>query len=398
MDIRPATLEDLDRLMRLEQQGFTGDRITRRQFRYLLSKARADTLVALESDGGGGVQTMLGYALVLYRQGTSMARLYSIAVDSNARGRGVGSALVAACENAARESDHAFLRLEIRTDNSQSIAMFERLGYRRFGQYDAYYDDGAGALRYQKSMARHPVPTDARIPYYRQTLDFTCGPAALMMAMARLDPALVPGRELELRLWREATTIFMTSGHGGCGPHGLALAATRRGFPVELYLSDDSTFLIDSVRSGEKKEVMRLVQQDMERELAERAVPIVHRPLALDALQSRFEEGAVPLVFISSYAILGERVPHWIVVTGFDEHFIYTHDPFVDVDRHETELDSINVPILRQRFERMARYGRAGVKATLLVLPGRVDRRCGVSAGGLAPAGSGAPLAERKDG
>ena len=386
METRIATLKDLDRLMRLEEQSFTGDRITRRQFRYLLSKARAEAIIAVESaalaDGASPAADdasgeILGYALLLYRQGTSMARLYSIAVDTNARGRGVGSLLVGASEDAARAADQAVLRLEIRTDNAASIALFERLGYRRFGQYDAYYEDGAGALRYQKSIAPHLGPADARTPYYRQTLDFTCGPAALIMAMAHLDATIEPDRALELRLWREATTIFMTSGHGGCGPHGLALAATRRGFPVELYLSDDSTFLVDSVRSAEKKEVMRLVQQDMEEELAERAVPVAHQPLPLEALRRRFDEGAVPLVFISSYAILGERVPHWIVVTGFDEHFVYCHDPFVDVDRHETELDSINVPILLRRFEKMARYGRAAVKATLLVLPGHIERRLG---------------------
>jgi hypothetical protein len=52
-----------------------------------------------------------------------------------------------------------------------------------------------------------------------------------MMAMKALDPAMELNRTLELRLWREATTIFMTSGHGGCGPYGLALSAYRRGFP-----------------------------------------------------------------------------------------------------------------------------------------------------------------------
>ncbi|MGE0311320.1 MAG: GNAT family N-acetyltransferase/peptidase C39 family protein [Lautropia sp.] len=380
MITRPATLEDLDSLMRLEEQGFTGDRISRRQFRYLLARAHADTVVVTEATGGPARPALLGYALVLYRQGTSMARLYSIAVDAGARGRGIGAALVEACEAAARESDHAFLRLEIRTDNAASIALFERLGYRRFGHFDDYYEDGAGALRYQKSLAPHLAPADARVPYYRQTLDFTCGPAALMMAMASLDPSIVPDRRLELRLWREATTIFMTAGHGGCGPHGLALAAARRGFPVELYLSDDGTFLIDSVRSAEKKEVMRLVQRDMEDELAEREVPVVHQALSLDALQSRFEAGAVPLVFVSSYAILGERVPHWVVVTGFDAHFVHAHDPYVDAARHETALDSIDVPILRRRFEKMARYGRAGVRATLLVLPGSVERRIGMRA------------------
>jgi hypothetical protein len=38
------------------------------------------------------------------------------------------------------------------------------------------------------------------------------------------------------------------------------------------------------------------------------------------------------LVLISSYRIYGERFPHWVVVTGFDAHYIYVHDPLVDVE------------------------------------------------------------------
>src|SRR3546814_2094248 len=44
-------------------------------------------------------------------------------------------------------------------------------------------------------------------------------------------------RALEIRIWREATTIFMTSGHGGCDPYGLAVAANRRGFHAKVYVS-----------------------------------------------------------------------------------------------------------------------------------------------------------------
>ena len=46
-----------------------------------------------------------------------------------------------------------------------------------------------------------------------------------------LDKTFEPTRIQEMQLWREATTIFMAAGHGGCSGQGLALAATRRGFP-----------------------------------------------------------------------------------------------------------------------------------------------------------------------
>ncbi|MCT7656069.1 peptidase C39 family protein [Oceanimonas sp. NS1] len=91
------------------------------------------------------------------------------------------------------------------------------------------------------------------MPYYRQTTEFTCGPASLMMALSALDATHHTQPDEELQLWREATTIFMTQGHGGCGPHGLALAAHRRGFAVELVLNQDGPLFINSVRSPDKK-------------------------------------------------------------------------------------------------------------------------------------------------
>ncbi|MDE2089748.1 MAG: peptidase C39 family protein, partial [Gammaproteobacteria bacterium] len=52
----------------------------------------------------------------------------------------------------------------------------------------------AQAAQVEKSLITPPH----RIPYYRQTLDFTCGPAALMMAMKALDSKLPFNRKLEL--------------------------------------------------------------------------------------------------------------------------------------------------------------------------------------------------------
>jgi ribosomal protein S18 acetylase RimI-like enzyme/predicted double-glycine peptidase len=366
--IRPAGLADLDALVALENESFTGDRITRRQFRYMLTKARADTLIA---EGGGA---LLGYVLLLYSRATSVARLYSIAVAAKARGRGVGQALVGAAEAAAWGKERAYVRLEIRRDNLASQRLFETCGYRRFGVLSDYYEDHMEALRYEKSLTPNLIQQLARVPYYEQTLDFTCGSSSLMMAMKALEPEIVLDRMLELRIWREATTVFMTSGHGGCGPLGLALAAHHRGFSVEVYVNDPGVPLVDSVRSPEKKEVMRLVHEDMLAELQRKGIPLVYGTLSLEELQGRFAAGAVPLVLISSYRIYEEKFPHWVVVTGFDEHFVYVHDPYVDYENGETTLDSINMPIPQREFRRMARYGRAGLQAVVLVSRGEGGR------------------------
>ncbi|WP_018880000.1 GNAT family N-acetyltransferase/peptidase C39 family protein [Thioalkalivibrio sp. ALE9] len=365
--IRPATVEDLEALVALEDAAFEIDRISRRQFRYLLTRGHAVTLVAEDAGGEG----LLGYVMLLFSRGTSLARLYSIAVSARARGQGLGRRLVEAAEDAARQHGRTDLRLEVRRDNAASLALFRGLGYRDFGTIDDYYEDHMDALRLQKSLAIGPDPALVRAPYYAQTLEFTCGPAALMMAMRTVDPALKLDRRLELRLWRDATTIFMTSGHGGCGPYGLALAAAHRGFEVELLVRDRGVAFADSVRSAEKKEVMQLVQEDMVEELEQLGVPVVHGPVNVSQLEARFAEGGVPVVLISSVRLYAERFPHWVTVTGFDERFVYVHDPFVDVEQGGRAVDSVNMPIARADFERMVRYGRAGLQAAVIVGPRR---------------------------
>lgn len=358
-DARPA---DINVLVDIENACFAGDRLSRRAFRYLLSKANAATLVDEEASGA-----VAGYAMVLFTRSTSLARLYSIAVRPECRGRGVGNTLLAAAERAALVRDAAFMRLEVRADDIATQAFYRRSGYRRLGVQTHYYEDATDAIRMEKPLARPPEATLIRVPYYAQTLDFTCGPAALLMAMHALDPAVETTQTAELRTWRESTTIFMTAGHGGCSPEGLALAAWRRGFDVELYLSDKGVLFVDSVRSETKKRVIGLVQEDFRAQLEDTSVAVVFAPLALDAMRRKFEAGGVPVVLVSAYRFDRMKQPHWVVVTGFDQKYVYVHDPDVDPEEDETPTDCMQVPIPLGDFDRMARYGRSKLKAALII-------------------------------
>lgn len=359
--IRSASLADLDALVGIENRAFDIDRFSRRSFRYLLTKANAATLVYEEAG------LVSGYVIVLFHVGISHARMYSLAIDPQTRGKGIGGLLIEAAEAIARERDCISLRLEVRKDNKVAIRRYEQHGYRYFGELPDYYEDHMGALRFEKRLVT-PLNLDlVKVPYYQQTLDFTCGPSALMMGMKALNSDLNLSRKLELRLWRETTTIFMTSGHGGCGPYGLALAAHRMGFAVELYIKERGTLFLDSVRSEDKKEVMQLVQEDFLSQLQALPVPIHYGSIGVTQLQQKFDQGGIPIVLISSYRIYQEKFPHWIVVTGFDDKYIYVHDPYIDTDKGKEEIDSINMPILKTEFEHMARYGKAGQKAAIIL-------------------------------
>ena len=113
--IRPASLHDIYTLVNIENQCFGSDILSRRSFRYLLTKGHAHTLV----DEQAG--TVRGYAMVLLSSGTSMARLYSLAVDPGQRRQGVGSQLLDAAEHAAQEQDCVSMRLEARRDNREYL-------------------------------------------------------------------------------------------------------------------------------------------------------------------------------------------------------------------------------------------------------------------------------------
>jgi ribosomal-protein-alanine N-acetyltransferase len=138
--VRRAELSDLDDLVALEHATFDSDRVSRAQFRRHLDSDSARVLVASANH-----RRFLGTAMVFFRKGSRVARLYSIASLPESRGKGVGTALIEAAETAARQRRCHALRLEVRTDNHN--------GYHRFGPVvTGFYEDGSDAFRYEKIL------------------------------------------------------------------------------------------------------------------------------------------------------------------------------------------------------------------------------------------------------
>ncbi|WP_341937322.1 GNAT family N-acetyltransferase/peptidase C39 family protein [Marinimicrobium sp. C2-29] len=360
-----ATAPDLDDLVALEQRCFDSDRLSRRSFRRWLDGDQCVFLLA--RDG----QRLAGYILVLFHRGTRLARIYSLAVDPDYRGRGLARRLIASGEEGARSSGCFYMRLEVSSQNRNAIALYETLGYKQFGLYQDYYEDHSDALRYQKRIRLVSDTAYHRaIPWLAQGTRFTCGPAALMMALAALDPEYIPSATEELRLWRESTTIFMTSGHGGCHPMGLALAALERGFAAEVWVNQPGPLFLDGVRDESKKPVMTLVHEDYRAALERRDTPVHYRDLRQDDLITAFERGGVPLILISTYRMDKKKAPHWVVMSGYDDDCIYVHDPDPD-GQGQTALDCQYLPLARADFERMSSFGRGRLRtAVILTRPG----------------------------
>ncbi|MDN7138709.1 peptidase C39 family protein [Pseudidiomarina sp. 1ASP75-14] len=361
-----ANRHHLDALERIEQASFTTDRISRRSFKRFIDQAIGDFQVAL-FDG-----QVVGYYIVLYRQATQLARLYSLAVLPEFRNRGFGKALLAAAENDADDRHCLFMRLEMKVDNQPALALYHGVGYYDMEIRPEYYEDDSDAVVLQKLLPRFepsagPNGGQRLVPYRTQTTDFTCGPASLLMAMAFYDiPSADPHHE-ELEIWREATTIFMTSGHGGCGPHGLARAALRRGLQVVLHVSHSGPLLMDSVRSAEKKQIMARIQETDIAALKAAQVPILVGDYSLTQLAADLAAGHVVVALISTYVFDESKAPHWVVICAADENYVYINDPDQDALPWQSAAERQYLPIPLATFKRAFGFGRRKQKAALVL-------------------------------
>ena len=360
--IRLANASDLAALVELEKSSFEFDRLSKRSLRHWL-KAEHAIFVVAEHDGG-----IVGYGLVWCHRGTRHARLYSLAVAASMRGQGLGKSLLLELERRSSERGYLFMRLEVGKENHAAIRVYRELGYKKFGEYYDYYGDHSDALRMQKTIRYEGREHILRItPWYRQSTPFTCGPAALMMAMSSVSETVEPSQSLELSIWRTATTIFMTSGHGGCHPFGLALAAARMGFHVHVFVNTDKPLFLDGVRTQSKKDVMTLVHDEFLKELQQQPyIDITYQEFSLSQISYWLEFGYAVIALISTYRLDGKKAPHWVCITSMDERCLYVHDPDPG-DQGQEALDCQHMPIAHEDFSPMSSFGTGRLRTAIAI-------------------------------
>ncbi|GAB2784718.1 hypothetical protein GCM10027040_08540 [Halomonas shantousis] len=154
--LRPANAADLDALCRLEDESFDGDRFSRRQLAHLLTRAKAFNLLAVDESGH-----LLGYGTLLFRRNSHMARLYSFCVHPEARGGGLGRALLESLESEALARGAQRIQLEVRADNRVAMGLYRRMGYLPLRWLDDYYADGCAAWQMEKRLESAPALRDA---------------------------------------------------------------------------------------------------------------------------------------------------------------------------------------------------------------------------------------------
>jgi ribosomal protein S18 acetylase RimI-like enzyme len=362
--VRKAGRGDLEALLELEQRVFAIDRLSRRSLRRFLVTPTAEVLVAEEAG------RVVGTAIVLLRPRSTIARLYSIAVAPQLSGRGLGKLLLAAAEKAAVGRNCGRMRLEVHHTNAAAIARYRKSGYREFGRHHGYYEDGGDALRFEKRLVPDPAALASAPRYFHQTTDFTCGPACMLMALAWADRKFAPGPTLELQLWREATTIVMGAGPGGCDPYGIAVALRRRGLRPEIHVSRAGPYFLDTVRSADQRRIMRLAQLELQREARLLGIPTRLTPVNESGLMRAFDAGSVAIVLVSGYHMVPRGKPHWIFAFGRSGRHVLMHDPAAIRDDQGMAAAAETYAVPWIAFERVTRMGRDRLSAAIVIRKG----------------------------
>ncbi len=133
--LRVATLQDLASLQHIEQTCFTTDRLSKSRFKFYIDAQHAELIVAEREPSSAnakhdknkqGVNSIVGYGLLLLRRGTQLTRLYSIAVLPEARGLGVAEKLINSLGERALLRGKRFMRLEVAVGNAGAIALYKK--------------------------------------------------------------------------------------------------------------------------------------------------------------------------------------------------------------------------------------------------------------------------------
>lgn len=198
---------------------------------------------------------------------------------------------------------------------------------------------GARVLKERRSHRPHA----SAVPFHHQSLDFTCGPACLVMAMRSFDPAVQATRELEIDIWREANLVEAYAS----SRQGLALAAHRRGFRVRTQGSAETIELLECLGlplAEENRAVARALHEDVKGRCREAGIPDRVSGVSLDDISNWLALSWVPLVLVDARLVTDEEVPHWVVVTACDRGFVTFHDPLAsegDSQRPAEEFASL---------------------------------------------------------
>ena len=143
MEIQTANIIDLGSLRRLESICFEKDAWPMLDLIAVLTWPDIVRLKAVEAG------EMAGFIAGDPRSSEGVAWISTIAVDPRYQRRGIGRALLRACES---RLGFPVLKLSVRLSNYGAIALYEKEGYRTSDIWRGYYNDGEDGLVMVKKL------------------------------------------------------------------------------------------------------------------------------------------------------------------------------------------------------------------------------------------------------
>lgn len=155
MKLRDARAADLDALVELERACYPPDQAySRDEYRYALTRAKAINLVGEEPSEArrkraperppegvarSGAVGPVGFVGAFHHSTQRVGHVYTVNVHPKERGRGLGRALMEACEDRLRALGMRRVILEVNVENAAAFRLYERMGYARVRLLEDYY-------------------------------------------------------------------------------------------------------------------------------------------------------------------------------------------------------------------------------------------------------------------
>lgn len=155
ISVRPANLEDVPAILRLERESPTAAQWTPQQYQQAIQSGGAPfgrVVLVVQSISNNGISSTLGFLVA--RHLAPEWELENIAVAPSARRQGIGKTLLQALVTYARNAGGDSIFLEVRESNASARSLYEASGFRQTGVRKSYYANPLeNAIVYRLSLS-----------------------------------------------------------------------------------------------------------------------------------------------------------------------------------------------------------------------------------------------------
>lgn len=141
-----ASPDDAAQIAEFERSNFGEEGFSKKQISYLISKAKGEVLVAKISE------KVVANLILLFRKNSRQLRIYSLAVSSQMRGKGLAKQMILLSEKWAKKMGMERLSLEVNENNRAAIQLYLSTGFQITQTKKEYYKDGSSALVMRKKL------------------------------------------------------------------------------------------------------------------------------------------------------------------------------------------------------------------------------------------------------